>query len=75
MTYAEALDFAIAVIESYEMDIRNSEWTGVDLVEVGFCQGRIYKQALPRIKAAMGKALPPAPSPETNPFTVRIRSV
>lgn len=47
-----ALELAVAVIESYEMDIRNSEWTGVDLVECGFCQGTIYKNAVSRIKLA-----------------------
>jgi hypothetical protein len=28
------------------MDIRNSEWTGVNLQAVGFCQGVIYRRAL-----------------------------
>lgn len=40
-----ALGFASLVISGYAMDIRNSEWTGVDLVAKGFCQGRIYREA------------------------------
>jgi len=42
----DAVQYAMHIIESYEMDIRDSEWTGVDLVEKGFCQGRIYKNAI-----------------------------
>lgn len=42
-----ALDYAICIIESYQMNIRNShEIIGCDLVEKGFCQGTIYKYAL-----------------------------
>ncbi len=42
----DALRYAISVIESYEMDIRNSEEIcGVDLVTLGFCQGSIYTEA------------------------------
>ncbi len=46
----KALRYALDVINSYEIDIRNSEWlTGqyeptLNLIELGFCQGRIYKQ-------------------------------
>lgn len=43
---SSALVYAIKIIESYQRDIRNSEWTGVDLVEKGFCQGSIYKEAV-----------------------------
>ncbi len=41
-----ALQYAIRVIESYQLDIRNSEWVGVDLVAKGFCQGSIYRDAV-----------------------------
>lgn len=40
-----ALGYALAVIRSYQMDIRNFDWTGVDLVALGFCQGHIYTDA------------------------------
>lgn len=46
----EALQHALSVIENYEMDIRNSDWTGVDLAAVGFCQGQIYRMARPQIR-------------------------
>ena len=45
-----ALEHAVLVIENYEMDIRNSEWTGVNLHAVGFCQGVIYQRALQTIQ-------------------------
>jgi hypothetical protein len=45
----EAVSYALGIIENYEMDIRNSEWTGVDLEATGFCQGTIYKRALPAL--------------------------
>lgn len=53
----DALDYAVSVIESYQMDIRNhdSPHSGIDLgltqtlAEQGFCQGTIYTDALPRI--------------------------
>lgn len=45
-----ALDYARNVIRSYEMDIRGAvEIIGVDLVELGFCQGHIYTNALAMI--------------------------
>lgn len=63
-----ALEYAIDIIEAYQMDIRNSEWTGVDLEEKGFCQGRIYLRAIERIRAlaeqssdAKPMTLPPMP--------------
>jgi hypothetical protein len=41
-----ALKHALKIIESYEMDIRNSqEIVNVDLVKLGFCQGSIYLTA------------------------------
>ena len=43
------LDLAISVIISYQMDIRNSKWTGVNLKKKGFCQGRVYKRAIKAI--------------------------
>jgi len=49
-TLREALDYAIRIIENYEIDIRNSEWVGVDLVDKGFCQGSIYEKAIEDIK-------------------------
>lgn len=45
----EALSFAKSVIENYQMDIRNSEWVGIDLVAKGFCQGEIYLGAIDQI--------------------------
>ena len=44
-----ALEYAKQVIASYEADIRNSEWVGVDLEKAGFCQGLVYKWALDHI--------------------------
>lgn len=42
----KALDIAIGIIESYQIDISNSEEIiGIDLAEKGFCQGVIYKNA------------------------------
>lgn len=39
------------IIESYELDIRNSKETiDINLVELGFCQGEIYKTTLKTIK-------------------------
>lgn len=52
----EALDYAISIIESYEMDIRNSyNVIGINIKEKGFCQGRTYKNALRRIDALRKK--------------------
>ncbi len=53
MSERSALEYAIKIIESYEMDIRNAPTTiGVDLIQHGFCQGRIYKEAIEKIKEA-----------------------
>ncbi len=46
----KALGHAIMIIENYEMDIRDSSWTGVDLVKKGFCQGSVYKEAISDIE-------------------------
>jgi len=53
----EALKYAIRIIESYEMDIRNSEWTGISLKGKGFCQGTIYTEAIADIKRKAGESL------------------
>jgi hypothetical protein len=46
-----ALDYAIKIIESYQLDIRNSKnIIGFDLERKGFCQGEIYKEALEKIE-------------------------
>jgi hypothetical protein len=50
---ADALRLALEVIESYQSDIRNSGWTGVDLLRKGFCQGRIYKNSAMKIARAL----------------------
>jgi len=45
-----ALKHATSIIESYELDIRNSEEViDINLVDKGFCQGSIYKNALENI--------------------------
>lgn len=43
-----ALKYAIKIIESYQMDINNSESFSKDLnlKNIGFCQGSIYTNAL-----------------------------
>lgn len=46
------LKYALQVIESYQMDIRDKE----DLEEQGFCQGVIYLDAPAKIRAAIKKA-------------------
>lgn len=48
MTEKNALEYAIQIIESYEMDIRN--WNKGSLLNEGFCQGKIYKNALNSIQ-------------------------
>ncbi len=53
----QALNHAIAVIESYQMDIRNSEWTGVNLRKRGFCQGSIYMNAIGDILNVAGVSM------------------
>ena len=50
MAYSEALEHAIAVIKSYESSIKDSKWTGVDLVAKGFCQGAVFTGALDLIQ-------------------------
>lgn len=41
-----ALEHAKLIIENYEMDIKNSDWVGINLEAKGFCQGSAYKNAL-----------------------------
>ena len=51
----KTLDYAINIIENYEMDIRNmkSYFKG-DLNKTGFCQGSIYRDAVKDIKKMAG---------------------
>ena len=54
-----ALEYAVDIIESYELDVRNSDKDSggildINLKDVGFCQGRIYQQALGRIRKLAG---------------------
>ena len=53
MSIEKALNEAISVIRSYQLDIENSEkrpYLNINLAEKGFCQGVVYKDALNRIK-------------------------
>lgn len=50
----EALGHAIRIIESYQFDIQHSQWTGIDLVGIGFCQGEVYRNALADIRGKTG---------------------
>lgn len=50
----DALEFAITVIRGYQMEIRNSEWVGVDLKQKGFCQGQAYATAIQIIREKAG---------------------
>lgn len=50
----EALEYAIFIMESYQMDIRNSWHLGVDLTQGGFCQGDIYQRAIEDIRHKAG---------------------
>jgi NTP pyrophosphatase (non-canonical NTP hydrolase) len=44
---SKAFKYAVEVIEGYALEIRNSkEIIGIDLVEKGFCQGRIFKKPI-----------------------------
>lgn len=53
MTIKQALEHAKDIIESYEMDIRN--WDKGRLLREGFCQGRMYKRALKRVRELEGE--------------------
>ena len=50
----KALKFAIKIIESYQLDIDNSDTDGIcleiNLKQKGFCQGEIYLTAIEDIK-------------------------
>lgn len=49
----KALDEAISVIRSYQLDIENSKelsFLNINLAEKGFCQGVVYTDALNRIE-------------------------
>ena len=50
----EALEWALMVIDSYEVDIRNSEHLGIDLEAKGFCQGHLYREAQAVIRRKAG---------------------
>ncbi len=53
---AQALEYAVSIIDSYAMDIRN--FVNVDLVDAGFCQGSVYTgvhEAIDRIVAGESK--------------------
>jgi hypothetical protein len=43
-----ALEYAMAIIENYEMDIRDAIESGI--LPAGFCQGTMYTKALEIIK-------------------------
>jgi hypothetical protein len=53
----EALGLAVTIIENYQMDINDPQWTetirndktATTLADVGFCQGNTYQDALPWI--------------------------
>jgi hypothetical protein len=47
MAAAEALAYAILIIENYEMDVR--AWMADGRIPSGFCQGSIYRTALRRL--------------------------
>ena len=42
---AQALEYAVSIIDSYALDIRNCEFVDLDLVDAGFCQGSVYTEA------------------------------
>jgi len=44
----KALDYAVSIIENYEMDIRRS--INMGNIRVGFCQGSVYKNAVNKIQ-------------------------
>lgn len=52
-----ALRYALGIIEAYQCDIRNPQYAGVevDLVNRGFCQGVIYRDAVPKIKRVLNE--------------------
>lgn len=51
MSIEKALNFAVTIIEQYELCIENSmEEIGIDLKKKGFCQGVVFKKALTLIK-------------------------
>ena len=50
-TLEEALKYAVGIIESYQIDIRDR---GYD--KEGFCQGEIYREAIPKLEAILRKA-------------------
>lgn len=51
-TPLKCLALALNIIESYQSDIRNSQWTGVDLLDKGFCQGSMYLRTTEQLQQA-----------------------
>lgn len=48
----DALSYAKLVVDGYALEIRNgAEFTGVDLIEKGFCQGILFKDAVKNIES------------------------
>jgi len=46
----KALDYAIEIIEAYEYDCKHLDEYLRDNDPKGFCQGKVYKNALTRIR-------------------------
>lgn len=47
----DALEHAITLIESYQMDLR----TRTELQAEGFCQGSVYRNAVPTLMRVLGR--------------------
>ena len=50
----KALEYAIKIIECYELDCRDLKGYLKENSVEGFCQGSIYKKAIKRIKKIAG---------------------
>lgn len=63
-----ALGYAISIIESYQLDIQDSQkLVGVDLAALGFCQGTIYREAIDDIREIQENAGIDAPKEAVRP--------
>lgn len=51
---SDALEYAIKIIENYELDCKDLEGYLKDNDPKGFCQGKIYKEAISDIKRKAG---------------------
>lgn len=51
----DAFDYAVNIIESYELDMRSVEIDGQTLAERGICQGSIYRDAIASIRRRASK--------------------